>query len=182
MRKRDANYLKNTLLKGGKFELNNYFNLLQDNPDAKIFSSLCIPDFRNEKKTTTIDKVVFIANRCFVVEEKSYSTSISGALEDFQWFGTTDSRFTWFRNPIKQNLHHTTCLTMWLKRNGQRTKDYKFIQLVVVPDSCEIEVPQELLSTVLNQSSWEARLREFVGKPVNPELVAFVGGRYVQSM
>jgi len=179
MKKRGKGYLKNSLLKGGKYELDNYFKLVQDNPDAKIFTGLRIPDYRTDSKTTTIDKVVFIANRCFVIEEKSYTTSITGSLEDFQWYGLTGDRFTWFKNPIKQNLHHTTCLTMWLKRNGQKTKDYKFVQLVVVPDSCEIEVPLDLLSSVLHKSSWESRLREFKGKPINQEIITFIGGNHV---
>ena len=177
--RKGSEHLKNALLKGGKYELNNYFSLIKENPDAKIFSGLSVPDFRNTSKITTIDKVVFAANKCFVVEEKSYATSITGKLDDFQWYGLNGSRFTWFRNPIKQNLHHTTCLTMWLKKNGQRTRDYSYTQLVVVPDSCIIDVSNELLSTVLNQSTWEARLRLIKGKPINLELISFLGGSNV---
>ena len=179
MRKGGRNYLSNSLLKGAKYELDNYFKLIQENPNAKIFTGLCIPDYRNDSKTTTIDKVVFIDNRCFVIEEKSYTTSVSGSLDAFQWYGLTGDRFTWFRNPIKQNLHHTTCLTMWLKKNGQKTREYKFIQLVVVPDSCEIDVPPELMTTVLHKCNWEARLREFNRKPINQEIIKFIGGNYV---
>jgi len=178
-KKDNDDYLRNALLKGAKFELDSYFRLIQDNPDAKIFSGLCIPDYRTDSKTTTIDKVVFISNRCFVIEEKSYSTSITGTLDNFQWFGLTGERFTWFKNPIKQNLYHTTCLTMWLKKNGHRTKDYRFIQLVVVPDSCEICIPAELMTTVVNLSCWEERLRELEGKPINQDIIKFIGGHHV---
>jgi len=179
MRKGSRDYLKNTLLKGGKYELDNFFKIVQDNPSAKIFTGLRVPDYRNDTKNTTIDKVIFVANLCFVVEEKSYTTSITGILEDYQWYGMSGKRFTWFRNPIKQNLHHTTCLTMWLKKNGQKTRDYKFVQLVVVPDSCEINVPPELVTTVLNKSTWEARLREFQEKPINQDIITFIGGNHV---
>jgi hypothetical protein len=68
---------------------------------------------------------------------------------------------------------------MWLKRNGKNTRDYKFVQLVVVPDSCEIIIPTELTSTVLNESAWEARLWEFREKPINQDIISFIGGCHV---
>ena len=181
MGKSDPNYLKAALTKGGKFELNNYFKLVQTNPDAKIFLSLTVPDFKKVNKMTTIDKVVFKANRCFVVEEKSFTTSIRGDISNIQWYGLTDTNFTWFKNPIKQNLYHTTCLTMWLKKNNQKTKDYRYVQLVVVPDSCAIEVPSELMTTVITQSAWEARLREITGNLINTELVQFIRKRRLKT-
>lgn len=145
-------------LRGGQFlEASAALNSMRDNPSTYMFSGLTIP---SKQKFTTIDLVVVIGKECIIAEMKNYSKSLEGTISSNFWIAKTKTRQFTIRNPFKQNQYHCIALSSALIKAGINISKITFMDFIVVPNSCELIIPDAGLKYIKTQGDWEWMLRE----------------------
>jgi len=116
------------------------FELLLESKIASIKNVRCVTNIKiyspHLGKLTEIDLLVVTPWRVYCLEAKSYTTSLSGNIEEDRWTGYTRDRSTALFNPIIQNFEHIRSLKYNLLKVGLYLNDIP--SAVVVPDTCDI--------------------------------------------
>jgi hypothetical protein len=116
------------------------FELVLETKIASLKNVTCISDVTlyspHLGKLTQIDLLVLTPWRMYCIEAKSYTTSLSGKIEEDRWVGISKERTTALFNPIIQNFEHVRALKYSLLRNGVYV--YDIPSVVIVPDVCDI--------------------------------------------
>ena len=122
------------LVKGAVFESEVSYTLEQFER-AIVISNLVLYSHYLESPTE-IDKLIISPHGIFVVEVKSFSTSLHGRFSDEFWTGITGKTSTKIYSPVRQNFEHIRTLNNALHRIGG--KFYPLENIVIVPDSSKI--------------------------------------------
>lgn len=95
-----------------------------------------------KRKLTQVD-IIFITNKAiFVIEAKDWSIFIEGDYSSYAWLGMGDAKNVIKAfSPVYQNYLHLRLVKSMLRQQMEEIPP--LINLVVVPDTCEIRTPCE---------------------------------------
>jgi hypothetical protein len=105
-------------------------------PNLRIHSSFL-------KTTTEIDRLFITPWNIYCIEAKSFNSELQGRLSDVDWYGRSGTFTTKIFNPVTQNFEHIRSLNNNLRRANK--KALEMTNVVVVPDSCNINTDVELV-------------------------------------
>lgn len=104
-----------------------------------------------DNKYTVIDNMSIYGSIILVLEAKNY-TFLEGVSNDRFWKGRgRGNKFT-LHNTLRQNLYHVKMLSQYLSNKGIDTEEYRVLHYIIVPDSCDVYVDDEVRKHLLFES------------------------------
>lgn len=141
-----SRYLKG-LLKGTHFEVHiqqslEHYPMVKCIPNVEVYS-------HKLGKNTQIDQIILAPWAIYFVEQKSFSSYLTGELSDHDWVGTTGRKSTVIYNPVMQNQEHIRSFNRALFTTYKQF--IRPLSYVIVPDTC---VVQSKCDNVVNLSNF----------------------------